>query len=420
MAKLGTPAGVAMYVGAVLGPGVLALPALAVRTAGPASILSWAGLLAVSGPIAAAFAALGARYPDGGGVASFVRRALGPRAAAAVGWWFYLVVPVGTVAGAVVGAQYVGLGGYPGTVATAALLLAAAFAANALGLRLSGALQTALVAVLVALLVVAVTVAAPDARAANLTPFAPHGAGSVLSAAGVLFFGFAGWEAGTHLSAEFRDPRRTLPRVTALALVAVTVLYLGLALVTVTVLGPAAGRTPVPLTVLLAHGIGPAARPVTAVAAVLLAFGAINTYLASAARLGAALARDGALPHALAGTPRRSLTLLAVLTAAVLGADAYLRLPLDTLLRATAACLAAVVTAGMLAAALLLPRRTPTWYGALVGGAATLAVLAATGPLLAYPVVVGVAGAAFHHAHRAKRARRTHPDRRTSTAGPVR
>lgn len=405
MAKLGAPAGVAMYVGAVLGPGVLALPALAVRAAGPASILSWAGLLAVSGPIAAAFAALGARYPDGGGVASFVRRALGPRAAAAVGWWFYLVVPVGTVAGAVVGAQYVGIGGHIGTVVTAALLLAAAFAANAAGLRLSGAVQTVLVGVLIALLVAGVAVAAPDARAANLTPFAPHGAGSVLAATGVLFFGFVGWEAGTHLSAEFRDPRRHLPRVTALALAAVTVLYLGLALATVTVLGPAGGRTPVPLTLLLAHGIGPAARPVTAVAAVLLSFGAINTYLASAARLGAALARDGALPRRLTGTPRRSLTALAVLTAAVLAADAYLRLPLDTLLRATTACLAAVVLAGMLAAALLLPRRGATWYGALVGGAATLAVLAATGPLLAYPLVVGVLGALLCRPRTRERAR---------------
>jgi amino acid efflux transporter len=393
MAKLGTPAGAAMYVGAVLGPGVLALPALAMRTAGPASLLSWAGLLAISGPIAAAFAALGARYPDGGGVASFVRRALGRRAAAAVGWWFYFVVPVGTVAGAVVGAEYVGIGGHTGTVVAAAALLAAAFGANAVGLRLSGAVQTVLVGVLVVLLVAGVAVAAPDARTANLTPFAPHGAGSVLAATGVLFFGFVGWEAGTHLSAEFRDPRRLLPRVTALALAAVTVLYLGLALATVTVLGPAGGRTTVPLTLLLAHGLGPAARPVTAVAAMLLSFGAINTYLASAARLGAALARDGALPRRLTGTPRRSLALLAALTAAVLGADAYLRLPLATLLRATTACLAAVVLAGMLAAALLLPRRGATWYGALVGGAATLAVLAATGLLLAYPLVVGVAGA---------------------------
>jgi amino acid efflux transporter len=84
--RLSAVHGVALYVGAVLGTGVIALPALAARAAGPASLLAWLGLVLASIPLAATFAALGARYPDAGGVSTYARQAFGPRAAAAVGW----------------------------------------------------------------------------------------------------------------------------------------------------------------------------------------------------------------------------------------------------------------------------------------------------------------------------------------------
>ncbi|MEU7171448.1 MULTISPECIES: amino acid permease [Micromonospora] len=103
---IGTARGAALCVGAVLGPGVLVLPAMAVRAAGPASLLAWAALLCVSALIATSFATLGARYPDAGGVAAFTQRAFGDRAAAVVGCWLYAAVPAGVVAGAIAGARY--------------------------------------------------------------------------------------------------------------------------------------------------------------------------------------------------------------------------------------------------------------------------------------------------------------------------
>jgi amino acid efflux transporter len=51
---------------AVPGAGILALPALAASAAGPASLLAWLALLLFCVPVAATFAALGARYPDSG------------------------------------------------------------------------------------------------------------------------------------------------------------------------------------------------------------------------------------------------------------------------------------------------------------------------------------------------------------------
>ncbi|HEY7486630.1 MAG TPA: amino acid permease [Streptosporangiaceae bacterium] len=397
--RLGITQGTALYVGGILGPGVLALPGLAAAAAGPASVVAWVGLVALSVPVAFTFAALGGRFPDGGGVAGFTARAFGPRLAAAVGWWFYFIVPIGVVAAALIGGEYVtaALGmGHSTTLVTAAALLIVAFAANHVGLRLSGPLQLVLAALLAALLVTAVLAAAPSVRADRFAPFVPYGWGGVGHAVSLLFFAFVGWEAGTHLSADFADPRRQLPRVSALALIIVGTLYTGLAVTTVGVLGRGAASSPVPLALLLQHGIGRSANAVTAVAALFLTFGAINTYIASAARLGAALARDGALPRPLAAgdapgaVPRRSLALLGALTCAMMVATVVSRIDLDVLLRATGACLAAVMVVGTAAAVRLL-RGGAARATAVVATVFTGVVLALCGAFVLLPAGLAVA-----------------------------
>ena len=349
-----------MYVGAVLGPGVLVLPALANDAAGPASVLAWAALLALSVPIAVSFARLGERH--GGGVVGFVHTAFGPRAARPVAWWFFLLgVPFGVLGGALVGGRYIAYalgGGDPALIAVA--LLAAAFAANYAGVRVSAGAQVLLVGLLATLLAVAVAVAVPTVSRDDFEPFAPHGWLSVGHAAVVLFFAFSGWEAAGNLADEFGDPRRATRRT----LVVVAVLYLGLAITT-------AGTTSgVPLADLLERAFGPSARVVTAVAATLLTFGAINTYLAGGARLGGR--------HGLTGL----LVLCALLTAVTL----RLHVELDWLMRVASTALAVVTAAGLAAAVKLLRSRT----AALALGCTAL-VLAFSGVLLAVPLVVGAA-----------------------------
>src|SRR3954449_4675204 len=105
--RLDVPQGAALTIGAVLGTGVISLPALAVHAAGPASLLAWAGLLLLSVPLATTFAALGARYPDGGGVSTYARRAFGARAATVVGWCFYFAIPIGAPTAAGFAGAYV-------------------------------------------------------------------------------------------------------------------------------------------------------------------------------------------------------------------------------------------------------------------------------------------------------------------------
>lgn len=170
--------GAALYIGALVGPGLLLVPSLAVQAAGPASILAWAGLLVLSAPLAVTFAALGVRHPVAGGVSAYVREAFGDVAAAATGIWFMTAVVIGAPAVALIGGYYVADLTGSGTAAAVAAGLAmygAVLVGNAVGLRLSSGFQLALSAVLVGVVAVAVGVALPGRATHNWTPFAPHG-----------------------------------------------------------------------------------------------------------------------------------------------------------------------------------------------------------------------------------------------------
>ena len=380
--------GAALSVGAVLGTGVITLPALAAAVAGPASLLAWAALVLLSVPLASTFAALGARHPDGGGVSTYVRRAFGERAAGAVGWCFYFAIPVGAPPASMMAGGYVADvvgGGRTTTTVVAAALILGTGAMNLAGLRFSGRVQLALASVLALLMTATVAVALPHGSTASLTPFAPNGWAATGTAAAVLVWGFAGWEAVASLAGDYRDPRRDVPRATGIAVVVVGVLYLGLATTSVLVLGPATGRSQAPLSDLMAIALGEQARVVTAVVAVLLTIGAMNAYFAGGSRLGAALARDGALPRALARggdagqVPRRSVALVTVTSALSLVVAVAFDLGLTPLMLLATGCFTLVYVLGTASALRLLPRGTVAWWTALVANASVAALLVANG-----------------------------------------
>ncbi|MGE5156043.1 MAG: APC family permease [Betaproteobacteria bacterium] len=410
MAKMGTWQGAAVSIGAVLGTGVIALPALAAQTAGPASLVAWLVLIALSAPLAATFAALGARHPDAGGVSTYVRRAFGRRPAAMVGWWFYFAVAVGAPPAALFGGAYVAAafgGGTRTALITAAATIVVVTLANTFGVQVSGRVQLALAGLLILLLLTATGFALPHAHWSNLSPFAPHGWFAIGPAAAVLVWGFAGWEAVTHLAADFRDPARQLPRATAIAAVVVGVLYFAVAATSVLVLGAATGSSEAPLAELLAIGVGGPVRVVTAGAALLLTIGTMNAYFAGAAKLGSALGRDGALPGWLArgsragGVPRRSLAVVALLAASALGVVALAGSHTRVLVLMTTGSFVLVYVLGTAAALRLLPRRSWSRRCAGVAFVSVVGLLVLTGWYVLWAVGVALAALAYDHlAHR--------------------
>lgn len=405
--------GAALTIGAVLGTGVIALPSLAAGLAGPASLVAWLALVLLSIPLAATFAALGARHPDAGGVSTYVRRAFGGRAASAVGWVFYFAIPVGAPPAAMFAGGYVAdtFGGGRGTsVATAAVLTLVVAVMNAYGVRISGRVQLALTAVLVALLLITTITALPYAQLSNLTPFAPNGWSAVGSAAAVLVWGFAGWEAVTSLSADYRRPRRDIPRATAIAVLVVGVLYLGIVAASLLVLGPATGASSAPLADLLAIGFGGPARGVTTVVAVLLTVGAMNAYFAGGARLGAALGRDGALPvwfdrgSSAGEVPRRSLAVVTILAMSSLGVTALAGVDLHALVLVVTGSFTLVYVLGTAAAVRLLPAGGWARAGAVVSLVSVSGLLVLTGAYVLWGLAVAVAAIGYDSAVARRRA----------------
>jgi amino acid efflux transporter len=356
---LDVPRGAALYVGALVGPGLLLVPALAADAAGPASVVAWAALLVLSAPLAVTFAALGVRRPVAGGVSAYVDEAFGATAAAVTGAWFLAAGVFGGPAVALIGGYYVADLTGSGTAVAVVVALAiyvAVFSANAAGLRLSSGFQLFLSAVLVGVVVLAVAVAVPGRATQHWTPFAPHGWWAVGTAANILMWLFIGWEAMAQLAGEFRDPGRQLPRAMALAFAVIAVVSASLAVATVVT---RSGTSRVPLADLIAVGFGHAGRDATAVLAVTLTMGTMNVYTGSVAKLAAALARDGTLPAWLGrdaerSIPRRPLLALLVLAAMFLAALAAGVSGTSDLIRASAACFIAVYVFSLASALRLL------------------------------------------------------------------
>ena len=397
-AHLTTARGAALYTGALLGPGLLLLPGLAAAEAGPASVLAWAGLLALSALFAAVFTGLGRGFPSAGGVIGYVTAGLGARLGLAAGRSFLAGVITGAPVVCLIGAGYVTDltgGGQGARAAIAAFLLLAVLGLAAGGMRASAAAQLLLVGVLTGVVAVAVAGSAGSARAGNWAPFAPHGWLAVGHAAATLMLSFVGWEAVAPLTTRFADPARQLPRAVAITLAVTTVLYLGLAVATIGVLGPGAA-TLTPLASLLRLAIGPAGTAAAAAAAIVLTLGTTNAYINGAAAMARRLS-----PHrvAAAGTPpaaggeagRPAGLFLAIAMSGLLLITLYgLGLVSPAALVAIPTTLfLAVYLGSMLAAARVL--RGPARWAAVPATAAVVVMLAYCGWALVVPAAIAVA-----------------------------
>ncbi|HEX5449272.1 MAG TPA: amino acid permease [Gaiellaceae bacterium] len=341
---LGVTRGTALYVGALIGPGVLLVPSLAAQAAGPASIVAWAALLVLSVPLVVTFGVLGVRHPVAGGVTAYVQEGFGDAFAAVTGSTFLTAGLFGAPAVALIGGYYVSTlagGGKTVAVAVAFVTITVVLGANALGLRVSSGVQLALSAILVAVIAVSVAVALPSRATHNWTPFAPHGWWAIGTSASILVWLFVGWEAMAQLAGDFRDPSRDLPRAIGLAFVIVTVLYVGLGIATIAVTAGSGSR--VPLADLISVGLGRAGRDATAVLAVALTAGTMNVYIGGMSKLAATLAKGGSLPAwfgrgAERSVPRRPLLAFYVAYVVMLAGLAAGVGSTSVFVRATSAC----------------------------------------------------------------------------------
>ncbi|TQM34583.1 APC family permease [Microbacterium kyungheense] len=422
--SLGIVQGTALYIASVLGTGLLVLPGLAADVAGPASVVAVIAVIVLSVPLAGTFAALAARYPDPGGVASYVRRALGPTAARATGYWFFFGVGAGFPVLAILGGEYLTAILHLDRSAVALLAIVIVlppFAINLLGVRVAGWVQFVLTGLLVAIVVLLVSAAFPATEASRFEPFLPHGWAGVGTAISLFVWAFAGWEVGTHISGEFRDPRRIIPRATAIALVVTGMAYLLLQIVTVGVLGESAGDGAVPLLALadaVAPGVG---RTAVGVVAAIVVLGVLNSYLAAFGKLGASLAANGDLPRFLApgaqagGIPRRALLLFFMVAMTYLGIALATGGQVQTFILIHTSNMVSIYAVGMIAATLILPRFTVGWVMAVVAAVLSVGLMLLAGANLLPAAALALVAIAVTVWRRWRRGRR--PDANAPETG---
>ncbi|SDY09509.1 amino acid/polyamine/organocation transporter, APC superfamily [Micromonospora pattaloongensis] len=297
--RLGVADAVVIGLGSMLGAGVfVAFAPAAAAAGGPGLLLA----IAVAGFVAycnaTSSARLAARYPESGGTYVYGRERLGDLAGFAAGWGFV----VGKTASCAAMALTIGAYVWPAharPVAVAAVV--ALTAVNLLGVHRTARATRWLVAITLAVLagVAAVGLAGPfePARLGGLADTAPHG---VLTAAGLLFFAFAGYARIATLGEEVRDPERTIPRAVPLALGLVIAVYAVLAVVALGALGPdrLAGST-APLADVVSAAGHPAFAGVVRAGAAVAVTGVLLSLIAGVGRTTLAMARRRDLPGVL-------------------------------------------------------------------------------------------------------------------------
>ncbi|WP_066649720.1 MULTISPECIES: amino acid permease [Sphingomonas] len=349
---LGWPSLVALGVGAIVGTGILTLIGVGADRAGPAVLLSFVVAGAICACAALCYAEMATMIPASGSAYTYSYAVLGEIFAWVVGWSLILeyslvvsTVAVGWSGYAVGFLQGLGvtvppalangpaLGGVVNLPAVAIIAVVAGLLM--LGTRESARLNMVLVILKIATLALFVMVALPYFDAANFTPFAPRGYGSVagdggvkygvMGAAAIIFFAFYGFDAISTAAEEAKRPERDLAIGIIGSMLACTAIYLVVAAVAVGALPVSQfGKSAEPLALILRSiGQGGIATVVAAAAAIALPT-VLLAFLYGQSRIFLVMARDGFLPQGLAkisarGTPARITALTAVLVAIVAG-----------------------------------------------------------------------------------------------------
>ena len=350
---LGLAAGI---VNVTVGGGIFRLPADVARSLGPAAPLAYVACAVAMGLIVLCFAEAGSRVDVTGGPYAYVEAAFGPFPGFLAGVLLWILGTLAVAAVSVVfatnAAQLV-----PAlrTPAGSALFLATVFAVlsavNIAGVRKGTAVNgVATVAKLLPLLLV-VGAGPFFVRPGYLAWTEAPSAGAVSRTSMLLLFAFCGVETALLPSGEVKDAARTVPRAIFIAMLGVTLLYVGLQLAAQGVLGPELASAETPLADAAGRMLGPPGRTLVLIGATVSIFGYLGGMTLAVPRALFAFARDGFLPRFVASvhprfhTPHVAIALQSTIACALAISGTFERLAilatLAVLVLYGACCLAA-------------------------------------------------------------------------------
>ena len=348
-------------VGAMIGAGIFVLTGIAAGESGPASILAFALNGAVTLLTAFAYAELASAIPRAGGGYSYVRMAFPGALGFVSGWmlWFAYTVACSLYALGFAGYfwevfhKYVpvltgGLFGAVGEhlpVLVVTVLVGVLFIRlNVRGAQVTGQTENVLTMSKIVVLGIFIVyglkriVAEPEAAVDSFSPFFPMGFGGVVVAMGLTFIAFEGYDLIATVAEEIKDPERTIPRATFIALAVTVIIYLLILFVSLGAIRPEGipswaflgeyGETAI---VRAAEQFMPAfGVAVIVLGGLLSTMSALNATVLASSRVAFSMARDRWLPSRIARIdPVRRTPRAAILVTGVILLVMALTLPIE-------------------------------------------------------------------------------------------
>jgi APA family basic amino acid/polyamine antiporter len=337
----------AIVVGTIIGSGIFLVPAEMMQAVGSAELvyLAWiaGGLLSMFGALT--YSELAAMKPEAGGEYVYMRDGYGPLGGFLYAWTYFVIAKPGSMASIVTGfvrilsnldaLRFLGVNRMDGwhptvygqAVAIGAIVLISFI--NYIGVKKAGEFQLFFTLLKVALIlaIVGIGFAYVNGGFAN---FATHyslargGVAGFMAALLASLWAYDGWNLVTTVSAEIRDPQRSLPRALIAGVAVVAALYI-LVNAAVQYVIPApliAGSSSPALDAIRWAGRGILSVALIAMALAMLA--TLNGSTMTGARVPFAVARDGyffsglAKVHERFRTPSTAIVLQAVLAIGLL------------------------------------------------------------------------------------------------------
>ena len=301
--QIGLVACVALAVGTMIGGGVFALSGIVINTTGPAAVLAYV-LAAISVLLSVlCFAVVASRVKNGESGYGPIADVLGPRWRFLTMWAFYISAIAGGAFMLVAFGSYLQ---YFVTSANALLLgLGAALVLIVLNLGpadLVGRAETVLVAFKMGVLVLLIGFGVAAFKGDHLTPFAPGGAGAILTSTGLLFSVYLGFSVVTNVAGVVKNPSRNVPLSIVLSILIVALVYVGVVVAMlmsgITHFGAAGAAEAAE------HIIGPWGGGLVAAAACVSTLSGSNAVLLGTSELLVRMAGNGDIPPALTHVSR--------------------------------------------------------------------------------------------------------------------
>lgn len=290
-------------IGAMMGPGVFALPGELAHMIGPLGIFVYLvmGILTIF--TALNYSELGAAIPLAGGGYSFASRTLPKPIAFFTGWFFWIGNTLACSLYAVIFALTVKTYFWPGAN-IALLALATTLVFTATNLRgMSEAIKVITVMNLIELVILigVAVLGAMKVEASNLVPLAPYGIEPFMPAMALIYISYVGFELITVASEEIINPGKTIPRAIMITLGVGTAIYVFIVWVMMgTVHHTTLSESQVPFIFVADTLFGPWGRWAGIIATIMASLSAFSVTLGASARVLYALGRDGHVPQVLA------------------------------------------------------------------------------------------------------------------------